>query len=90
MPELEKIGSLPLNMKKLISVNLVWNKIQKLQSGSLIFITGLILLLILGESLPKCNSTSMKSILGTVFTTRVGVIALSKSFFMQLSTKLHG
>ena len=41
MPERKKIGILSLNVKKLINLHLLWNTIQKLQWGSLFFITRL-------------------------------------------------
>ena len=43
MPERKKTGILSLNVKKLISLHLVWNTTRKLQWGSLFFIKRLIL-----------------------------------------------
>ena len=42
MPERKKTKILSLNVKKLIKLHLVWNIIQKLQQGSLFFISRLI------------------------------------------------
>ena len=64
-------GILSLNVKKLISLHLVWNKIQKLQWGSLFFITPVMLVGIWSESLPKHGSTIIKSFLGIVLSTLI-------------------
>ena len=69
--EHKKTGILSLNVKKLISLHLVWNKIQKLQWGSLFFITSVMLVGIWSESLPKHGSTIIKSFLGIVLSTLI-------------------
>ena len=88
MPEHKKIGTLSLNVKKLISLHLLWNTIWKLQWGSLLFITWLILVQIWSESLPKYGSTIIKSLLGTVLATIFCVNTLSK-FFLCICQRSH-
>ena len=81
MPERKKIGILSLNVKKLISLHLLWNTIWKLQWGSLLFITWLILVQIWSESLPKYGSTIIKSFLGTVLKQLSALILCLKIFY---------
>ena len=78
MPERQKIGILPLNVKKLFNLHLLLNTIQKLQWESLLFITQLILVRIWSESLPKYGITIIKSFLGTVLATIFYVNTLHK------------
>ena len=90
MPESKKTGILSLNAKKMTNLDLVWNTIQKLQWGNLLFITRLILMRICSKRLPKYGNIIIKSFLGTVLTKIFGVNILSKNSFIHLSTKLHG
>ena len=75
----KKTRILSLNAKKLINLHLAWKIIRKLQSGSLFFITRLILVRIWSENLPKYGSTIIKPFLVTVVTTIFGVGTLPKN-----------
>ena len=88
MPERKKIGILSLNVKKLISLHLLWNTIWKLQWGSLLFITWLILVQIWSESLPKYGSTIIKSFLGTVLK-QLSALMLCLKNFLYICQQSH-
>ena len=54
MPKRKNDGILPLNVKKLLILHLVWKTNRILQYGSLFFVIWLILVRIWRDNLPKC------------------------------------
>ena len=87
MSEHKNDGIFSLNVKKLLILLLVWKTNWILQYGSLFFIMQLILVRIWRDNLPKYGRPITKFFLGTVLTTGLGAIILSKNSFMHLSTK---
>ena len=87
MPEPKNDGILFLNLKKLITLHIVWKTNAILQYGSLFFIIQLILVRIWRDNLPKEGSAIIKYLIDTVLTTIFGANNFSKISLTHLSNK---